>query len=506
MKSLVRLLSSGKVLCILALITNLILLYVCDYYLHFYAYHLISIGFALLLLIYHIIRGENMTHIIFCFAVSSILPLVGMVFSRYLGNRKCNRRQVKALKDIYYNSSSYIVQDEETINELKQEKRDTYKQAKYILSVSNRPIYQNNQVNYYGNTVEFFDEYIESLKKAKKYIFIELFSIRDSEIWTAIFDVIRVKAREGVDVKLIYDYVGCKKGFKDSQYFEKLYNHGIEAIPFNKVTTLPSRMNKYRTHRKFTVIDGVTAFHSGCNVSDYYYNEHPWKDGGLKITGSAVWNYVITFIEDYVYSTKKNIKLSDYEVTEYPTQKTKQKDYVQPFVVDPIQINNPEKKMFLNCINNAQESLDIVAPYMVLDDEILTALKMASRSGVAISIVVPETAVKKNLFYISRSYYADLIRSGVRIYSYKTTYLHSKLVVCDKMTAVVSSMNLDYRPMYTHFSDGVLVHKGGAIASINKDFDQMKGESHEITIKEMSKRNVFEKLIASIHRLFVPLT
>lgn len=506
MKSIVRFLSSGKVLGVLALIVNLILLYVCDIVLGFYAYHLISIGFALVLLVYHIIRGENMTHIIFCFAVASMLPLLGMVFSRYLGNRKCNRRQIKQLKDIYYSSSSYLIQNEDVLKDLRQEMSETYKQARYLLSVSNRPIYQNNQVSYYGNTVDFFNEYIEALKQAKKYIFIELFSIRDSEIWTAIFDVIRVKAREGVDVRLIYDYVGCKRGFKDSQYFEKLYNHGIEAIPFNKVTTFPSRMNKYRTHRKYTIIDGTTAFHSGCNVSDYYYNEHPWKDGGIKITGSAVWNYMITFIEDYTYASKKKMNIEDYLIKEYPESKSKTKDYVQPFVVDPIQIINPEKKMLLNCINNAQETLDIVAPYMVLDDEILTALKMASRSGVAISIVVPDMSIRKKLFYISRSYYADLIRSGIRIYSYNTTYLHSKMVVCDKMSAMVSSMNLDYRPMYTHFSDGVFIHKGSALTAINKDFDKMKGESHEITIKEMSKRNVFEKLIASIYRLFVPLT
>ena len=506
MKGLIRLLSSGKVLGVLALIVNLIIMYACDFYWHFYAYHLITLGIAFLLLIYHIVRGENMTHIIFCFVVTATLPLLGFVFSRFLGNKKCNSRQIKAWKDIYYNSSSYITQDEEVLKELKQDSKGAYKQTRYVLSVSNRPVYQDNQVKYFGNTVEFFNEYIESLKGAKKYIFIELFSIRDSELWTAIFDVIRVKAREGVDVKLIYDYAGCKRGFKDSQYFEKLFNHGLEAIPFNKPTKVPSRMNKYRTHRKFTVIDGVTAFHCGSNVSDYYYNENPWKDCGLKITGSAVWNYMVTFLEDYTYSTKKTVKLKDYELKEYPTTKTKTKDYVQPFIVDPIQTTSPEKKMILSAINNAQESLDIVAPYMVLDDEILSALKMASRSGVKISVVVPDAATKKKLFYISRSYYADLIRSGIRIYSYKTTYLHTKFVVCDKETAMVSSMNLDYRPMYTHFSDGVLIHKGTALDGINKDFEDMKGASHEITIKEMSKRSVIEKLIASIYRLFVPLT
>ena len=506
MKGLVRLLSSGKVLGVLAFVVNLIVMYLCDFYWHFYAYHLITLGVALVLLIYHIIRGENMTHIIFCFAVTSLLPLLGLVFSRFLGNKKCNSRQIKAWKDIYYNSSSYLQQKDEILQELKQDSSGAYKQTKYVLSVSNRPMYQDNQVKYFGNTVDFFNEYLESLKGAKKYIFIELFSIQESEIWTSIFDIIRVKAREGVDVKLIYDYAGCKKGFKDSQYFEKLFNHGLEAIPFNQPTKLPSRMNKYRTHRKFTIIDGVTAFHTGCNIDDYFFNEHPWKSCGLKITGSAVWNYMVTFLEDYTYSTKKSIDLKNYEIEEYPITKAKNKDYVQPFIVDPIQISSPEKKMLLSAVNNAQDSLDIVAPYMVLDDEILTALKMASRSGVKISIVVPDTAIKKKLFYISRSYYADLIRSGVRIYSYKTTYLHTKLVVYDKTTAMVSSMNLDYRPMYTHFADGVLIHKGAALTAINKDFEEMKGASHEITIKEMSKRNVFEKLIASIYRLFVPLT
>ena len=506
MKSIIRLLSSGKVLSIVALVINLIVLYVCDFYLHFYVYHLIAIGVALAILIYHIARGENMTHIIFTFTVASILPLLGIVISIYLGNRKCSRKQIKVFKDIYYNSSAYIAQDEDVLDDLRKERRETYKQSRYILNVSNRPMYTGNSAKYYGSTVEYFNEYLEALKQAKKYIFIEVFSIRNSELWTAIFDVIRVKSREGVDVKLIYDVVGCKGGFKDKQYFEKLYNHGIEAIPFNKLTHIPARINKYRNHRKFTVIDGVTAFHAGCNINDYYYNENPWKDGGLKIVGSAVWNYTITFLEDYTYSAKKTVKIEDYIIKECPESKSKTKEYIQPLVVDPININNPEKKMLLNCINNALDSIDIVAPYMILDDEMLTAIKMAARSGVKVSIVVPDMAIKKKLFYISRSYYADLIRSGVRIYSYKTTYLHSKLVICDNATAVISSMNLDYRPMYTHFADGVLLHKGAVVGSIMQDFEKMKGESHEITIKEMNKRSVFEKLMASIHRLFVPLT
>ena len=506
MKTLVRVLSSGKVLSISALIINLILLYVCDIYLQFYAYHLIAVGIALLLLIIHSIRGENMTHIIFCFAVSSILPLPGIVFSIYLGNRKCNRRQIKLFKDIYYKSSAFISQDATTLDTLKQDRRETYKQVKYLLSVTNRPIHTGNITKYYNNTVDYFNEYIEVLKTAKKYIFIEVFSITDSEIWTQIFDVIRTKAREGVSVKLIYDYIGCKKGFKDKQYFKKLENHGIEAISFNEPTALPSRINKYRSHRKFSVVDGTTAFFGGCNISDRYYGEAPWKDGGLKISGSAVWNFTVTFLEDYIYSAKKSVNFEDYLITNYPESKSKTKDYVQPFVIDPIQINNPEKKALLNCINNAMDTLDIVAPYMVLDDEILTALKMASRSGVKISIIVPDTSIKKKLFYISRSYYADLIRSGIRLYSYKTTYLHSKMVICDGNTAILSSMNLDYRPMYTHFSDGVLVYKGTAMNGIMKDFESMKDSSYEITIKEMSKRNIFEKLIATIYRLLVPLT
>ena len=506
MKTMIKLFSSGKFLAGLALVINLIVLYVCDYYIHFYAYHLIAIGVAILLLIYHTLRGENMTHVLFCFSVTSMLPLVGLVFSRYLGNRKCSARQVKTLKDIYYKSSAHISQHQDTIKALRDDRRDAYRQAKYLLTVTNRPIHSNNATKYYGNTVEYFNEYIEALKAAKSYIFIEMFSISESELWTAIFDVIRLKAREGVDVKLIYDYVGCQKRFVDRQYFDKLENHGIEAIPFNKYTHLPSRINKYRTHRKFTVIDGMVSFVSGCNISDYYYGEHPWKDGGLKIEGSAVWNYTITFLEDYQYATKKSVNIEDYVVKEYPIVKPKVKDYVQPFVVDPVQIHSPEKKILLSCISNALESLDIVAPYMVLDDEIMASLKMAVRSGVKVSIIVPDTSIKKRLFYMSRSYYADLIRSGVRIYAYKATYLHSKMVVCDKMTAVVSSMNLDYRPMYTHFSDGVLLHKGPAVDSILKDYEDMKNASHEITIKEMSKRGVFERLVAFIYRIFVPLT
>ena len=506
MKTIIRLLSSGKFLSVMALVINLIVMYICDYYIHFYNYHLIAIGFALVLLIYHSVRGENMTHIIFCFAVTSILPLVGIVFSIYLGNRKCNSRQIKTLKDIYYKSSAYLSQNQDTIKALKEERRDAYKQSKYLLSVTNRPLHSNNTTKYFNNTVDYFNEYLETLKGAKSYIFIEMFSIYDSEIWTAIFDVIRLKAREGVDVKLIYDYVGCQKKFKDKQYFEKLENHGIEAVPFHKYTHLPSRINKYRTHRKITIIDGTISMVSGCNISDYYYNEHPWKDGGLKIEGSAVWNHTITFLEDYQYATKKSVNIDDYVIKEYPMVKPKVKDYVQPFVVDPIQINNPEKKILLNCITNALDTLDIVAPYMVLDDEIITALKMAVRSGVKISIIVPDTSIKKKLFYISRSYYADLIRSGIRLYSYKTTYLHSKMVICDNLTAILSSMNLDYRPMYTHFGDGVIMHKGPAVDAIIKDFEDMKNASHEITIKEMTKRSVFEKMIAAIYRLFVPLT
>ena len=321
------------------------------------------------------------------------------------------------------------------------------------------------------------------------------------------FNILRFKAREGVEIKLIYDDFGCVDRFDDKKFFKKLINHGIDAVSFNRIIPTLNTFSQYRDHRKIVVIDGKVAFTGGINVGDEYANVKKkyghWKDTAVKITGAATWSFTVMFLNNWQASTKKAIDISKYKVE---TEKSvKIKEFVQPYGTGPITKSPIARNTFMKVISGARKYIYLTTPYFIIDHEMMQTLKLAALSGVDVRLIMPGIPDKKWVFYLSRSYYAELIKSGVKIFEYSPGFVHAKMIVTDDTTAIVGSTNFDFRSLYLHFEAGVIVHNSKTVSTIKQDFDGIMGSSHQITLRDVKQRKWYEKLSAQFLKFFAPL-
>jgi cardiolipin synthase len=353
-----------------------------------------------------------------------------------------------------------------------------------------------------------FECLLEELKKAERYIFLEYFIIEQGTMWSAILDILIEKAQQGVDVRVIYDDVGCllKLPYGYDRHLESL---GIKCRVFNPFRPVLSVRLNNRDHRKIAVIDGHTAITGGINLADEYINEVArfghWKDTSILIQGEAVWNLVVMFLTlwDWLCGIKE-----DYEefkpLPEYAEQFTSD-GYVQPFADSPLDDESVSQSVFLNMIGGAKRYVYINTPYLILDFEMTTALCLAAKRGVDVRIVTPRIGDRWFVHAVTRSNYEVLIEAGVRIYEYTPGFMHAKTFVVDDQFAVVGTINLDYRSLYLHFECGAWLFKTKSVLEIKEDYLQTLAVSQLITLEECHNVKWYKKLARSLLRLFAPL-
>lgn len=323
------------------------------------------------------------------------------------------------------------------------------------------------------------------------------------------FNLLRNKALEGVEVKLIYDDFGCLDMFDDKKHFEKLNNHKIEAVPFNKVKAGLNLFVNYRDHRKIAIIDGKVAFTGGINIGDEYANIEKrfgyWKDTAVKIIGPAVWNNIVMFFNNWILSTREEVDVSKYVPVFNEVVPAKNKEFIQPFGTGPLSSEPIARNVYLKMINTAKDYVYITTPYFIIDKQMQESLKLASQSGVDVRIVMPAIPDKRWVFYLSRSYYEGLIKAGVKIYEYTPGFMHAKMMLTDNAQALIGTANFDFRSLYLHFENGVLIGNSKTINSIKYDFDSIIGSSHLISLRDLKQRKWYEKLSAQLLKFFAPL-
>jgi len=437
-----------------------------------------------------------------------IFPVFGGVLYILIMSNGNNKKFRDKLNTTYKESLPYLKQHAYVMNELNRQDRNAANQSEYILRASGFPVYNNSHSIYFSSGEEFFVKFVETLKKAEKFIFIETFLIREGLMWDTVLSILEDKAAKGVDVRVMYDDAGCMTTLP-RKYYNKLREKGIKCFAFNPFTALLEvRMNN-RDHRKIIVIDGHTAFTGGINFADEYINVYErcghWKDSAIMVEGEAAWNMTVIFLQ--LWSTLSN------EPVDYDLIKTcaisdnpyKSDGYIQPFGDNPFYREPVGENTYINMISRARDYVYIFTPYLVLDHQLVATLRLAANSGVDVRIVTPHIPDKWYVFLVTQSYYEVLIEAGVRIFEYTPGFLHSKVFVCDDVLGIVSSINLDYRSLYFHFECGVWLYKTDSIKAIKNDFIETFRKCKEITLEECLKVKPLKRVIRGFLRLFAPL-
>ena len=347
---------------------------------------------------------------------------------------------------------------------------------------------------------------LEELKKAEKFIFFEYFIVAKGKMWDSILELLKEKASSGVDVRVIYDDLGCISTLSNS-YPKELEKLGIKCVVFNKLRAFAGVIMNNRDHRKILIVDGKVAFSGGINIADEYINENSkyglWKDNGIRISGDAVWNYTVMFLT--MWNAFQKEKDQDFTKFKYDFGKRENsKEYVVPYAETPLDDEITGEDIYLNIINQANKYVYIFTPYLIIDTDMINALNLAAKRGVDVRIVIPGIPDKKIVYTLSCSYVTTLVNNGVKIYKYLPGFVHSKVFVADDYMATVGTINLDYRSLYLHFECGCYFENADVIFDIKKDLLETIEKSHEVS-KEEAKTGFFKGIWQALLRILAPL-
>jgi len=392
-------------------------------------------------------------------------------------------------------------------------------QAHYLQEYAGYPVYANTRQEYFPSGESFYYRVLEEIEKAKQYIFLEFFIIKEGLMLNTILHILERKAQAGLDVRIMYDDMGCFFTLP-SKFPKMLRSKGIKCYVFNKFRPIISSLQNNRDHRKIISIDGKVAFTGGLNIGDEYINAVErfghWKDAAIMIEGDGAWSLTLIFLQMWNLSHKKNEDKDEYDkfypwrdnIIEHTQEGVAEgyevHGYVQPYADSPIDQENVGEHVYIQMINQAKKYLYINTPYLIVDDNLLSALTLAAKSGVDVRIITPHRWDKLIVAITSRSYYRRLIQSGVRVFEYTSGFNHGKTFVSDDNIATVGTTNLDFRSLYLHFECGVLIYSSETIKAIKNDFINTLPASQEITLKDCAS-GVFHKIIPDILRVFAPL-
>lgn len=386
-------------------------------------------------------------------------------------------------------------------NDLLQEK---IKLVKLLHSSENAPLTLNNDVKIIKNGENKFELLLSDLKAAKEHINMEYYILRDDKIGTKIIDMLCAKAKEGVKVRLSIDDVGSSVSRANKR---RMVESGIEWHPFMPVLFpgLTGKMN-YRNHRKIVVIDGHIGYIGGINISDTYVNyddsDRYWRDTHLRIMGESVKSLQIHFLMTWEFVSHKKIEL---EESFFP------KDNCEECVAMQIAASGPDTdwanimEVIFTAIVTAEKYVYLTTPYFIPNEQILTALQVAAKSGVDVRLLIPKDSDSWTAKHATNSYIECLLEADVKIYRYCKGFIHAKTMVVDDVFATVGTTNLDYRSFNINFEINAVIYNEEKSLELKADFMQDLEVSEIIDHDRWLNRPKIEKLKESYCRLWAPL-
>lgn len=436
------------------------------------------------------------------------LPFFGCTCYFLFGTKDLTKRTRNEMNRTIAQMDTLLEQNAFVLEDLYERDEHIAKQAQYIATNAPYPAYYEQDATYYKCGEELFPAFIEDLKTAKEFIFMEYFIIAPGHMLDSVLDILEQKAKEGVDVRFIYDDIGSI-GYVPHKFYKAVESRGIKCVCFNPFKPMLSVIMNNRDHRKICVIDGKVAYTGGINLADEYINETKrfgyWKDTAIRLTGDCVWSFTTMFLGMWRYITKTEEDYLKYKVSPIHNTSDNELGIVQPYGDSPMDKEDVGEIVYINMINHAKKYVYIFTPYLIIGSEMQEALIIAAKSGVDVRIIVPGMPDKKLVYLITESNFAPLAKAGVKIYKYTPGFIHAKCFVVDDEVATVGTINLDYRSLYLHFECGVFMYNSSVIQNIKDDFIDTIRHSKLIAYEDTKERVVFGRVFLMILNLFSPL-
>ncbi|MGI9526730.1 MAG: cardiolipin synthase [Weeksellaceae bacterium] len=470
-------------------------------------YYIILLGFTFKVIYDTDSSTKAAAYILFIF----LLPIVGIIiylsfglnyrksqiYDKKLVLDKDQKRTINQLIDVYL---------KDTKKEFGEKYAQYYGLVNMLFSDVDSFVTKNNKVKLLLNGEEKFPAMFDAIRNAKHHIHIEYYIYDNDDIGNQLAEILMQKAREGVEVRFIYDDFGSRKIRKN--LVPKMRASGVEAYTFYKVNFiyLANRLN-YRNHRKIVIIDGCVGFVGGINVSDKYINKSQenlyWRDTHLMLEGETVNELQRIFLADWNFCAGQNIKPNTLFFKEHPVLETPQ--WVQIIPSGPDSINPSILYSLLYAITIAKNEILITTPYLIPGEELLHALHMAVLRGVKVKILVPEVSDSRIVNAVSKSYYLELLKQGVEIYLYQKGFVHAKTMVCDDDLSIVGTANLDNRSFDLNFEVNALVYDQGITRKLREAFNNDLKASRQIHYNEWVTRKKYKQFLEKCFRLISPL-
>ena len=432
------------------------------------------------------------------------IPVVGLMLYLIFGSRKLKKKFIKRLNHL--KDMSYKKDSSADIEKLEKENKTAAAQARMLTNIADTHLFSNTKQTYFSSGEEYHKALLEDLKKAQKFIYLEYFIIEDGNFWNSILEILKEKASNGLDVKLVFDDIGCMTTLPGN-YAKQLKKFGIKATPFSRLKGQADNEFNNRNHRKITVVDGIIGYTGGINIADEYINEVQrfghWKDVGIRLEGEAVYELTKLFLIDFGINFKKEFKIPE---NLYPESNITESGYVIPFGdgPKPLYERRVGKSIIQNMLDTATKYVYITTPYLIIDNELCTSIENAALRGVDVKIVVPHIPDKKIVFNMTKSFYKRLMDCGVKIYEYEPGFIHAKTYIADDKFAIIGTINLDYRSLVHHFENGVWLYNCESIKDLKTDINDTLKKSIEIT-PNMLKTNLLNRFFRALVRLFAPM-
>ncbi len=508
-KGLFRIVFSRTGIILLLILVQLIWFMRIPYYLEEYLRYLYGVLVILevIVIIYIINAEENpafkMTWMLFVVA----LPFIGVPFYIFVKMQMGNSYMRGRLSELKLETADYMRQDDEVVDALWASKSANANLAYYLSTRVGFPVYRNTEVTYFPLGEDKFRRMVSELRNARKFIFMEYFIVEYGLMWDTILNILGRKAADGVEVRFMYDGM-CAISMLPYDYPEQLRRLGIECRMSNPMKPFLSTVQNNRDHRKICVIDGRVGFTGGVNIGDEYINKKKrfghWKDTAVMLKGDAVQSLTMMFLEMWNVG-----KRSEENYRRYLTPKARglrrELGYVIPYADSPFDNENVGEEVYFHILNHAKKYVHIMTPYLILDNEMITTLTRVAKCGIEVIIIMPHIPDKWYAFAVAKTYYKELIESGVQIYEYTPGFVHAKVFVSDDDTATVGTINMDYRSLYLHFECGAFIYNNSEIDKIERDFKRTLAKCHKVTLLEVKGQTLFTKISGRVLRLVAPL-
>ncbi|MBQ7923315.1 MAG: cardiolipin synthase [Clostridia bacterium] len=434
-----------------------------------------------------------------------ILPVAGFMLYFLFYNRTLQKRFIKRLQTL--KDRGYKKDDSVLLEKLRKENPVAASQAKMLCHIAESHLFADTKQKYYPLGEDMHRDMLDDLRNAEKFIYMEYFIVEEGKFWNSILDILKEKAASGVEVRVMYDDIGCMSTLP-GDYHKQLRSFGIQATPFSRMKGNADSEFNNRNHRKILVIDGNIGYTGGVNIADEYINEivrfGHWKDTAIRLEGEAVWELTKLFCVDFGIQFRR---LPQERADLYPVCRNNgENGCLIPFGdgPNPIYRRNVGKSVIQNMLSGATKSVYMTTPYLIIDNDLCQDIENAALRGVNIKIIVPHIPDKKLVFGITRSFYKRLMDAGVEIYEYEPGFIHAKSYLADDEIAMIGTINLDYRSLVHHFENGVWMYKCDCIRDLKADMEDTMAKCIRVT-PDMLKTSLLESLIRSVARIFAPM-